>query len=145
MYSFCILVAKDEFLRKGQQTLYKETVSRLARFFRVMEDIHRIIYEDKDPEYIRFILRHFRQQMNERGQCNLTYLCNHYSFINASEPPFHQQPPAVTNATVPLTILSQREIDTVESELGQQLLSYAHAGTYTFRRICRMHRDRKEA
>lgn len=35
-------------------------------------------------------------------------------------------------------------MESVESRLGQQLLRYALAGTYTFRKICRLHRDRKE-
>jgi len=49
----------------------------------------------------------------------------------------------INSASVPITNLSEREINKIESELGRQLLEYASKGTYSFRKICRMHRDKK--
>lgn len=115
IYSTSILVAKEDFLRKGQCTLYKEAVLKLAQFFRVMEEMNKLIYEGESPEYLRSILADFRQQMNERGRCDLTHLCSHYAFINASSPPHHQETPQITPATVPVTILSQQEVESIES------------------------------
>jgi hypothetical protein len=113
IYSASILVGKADFLSKGQCALYKEAVVKLARFFRVMEEMNKVIYEGKHPEYLRSILANFRQQMNDRGHCDLSHLCSHYAFINASSPPYHQEAPILTPATVPVTLLSQREVDRV--------------------------------
>jgi hypothetical protein len=70
-----------------------------------MEEMHQIIYKNEHPEYLVSILTKFRQQMNERGRCDLTY-CNYYAFINASSPAYHQETPTITTATVPVTLLS---------------------------------------
>ena len=45
---------------------------------------------------------------------------------------------------MPITTLSEEEIDQIESETGQQLLWYAYRGIYTFKKICKLHPDKKE-
>lgn len=115
IYSVSILVNRSDYLDRTWQALYREIVSRFARFLRVIEETYHIIYEnDKYLQYIGELLGKFRKDINDRGQCDITHLCSHYSFINANRPLYPQTKNLVVNkASVPITILNESEIDRV--------------------------------
>jgi hypothetical protein len=46
---------------------------------------------------------------------------------------------------VPVTLLTEKEINMVESGLARQLLIYAYSGVFTFKKICRLHPEKKES
>lgn len=93
-YSISIIVSRKDYLDKSQQPLYKQVVAKLAKFLQVIEETHHIIYDNFTipayADYLTSILQTFRNQINTTGQCNLSHLCSHYSFINAGRPAFKQ-------------------------------------------------------
>lgn len=99
---------RSDYLDRTRQTLYRDIVSRFARFLRVIEETYHIIYEnDKYLQYIGELLHKFRKDINERGQCDITHLCSHYSFINANRPMYHQPKCLIVNkASVLITMLN---------------------------------------
>lgn len=55
-----------------------------------------------------------------------------------------QKKSRLNQASVPVTLLSDSEIELVESPFGRELLRYAFKGVFTFKKICKLHLDRKE-
>ena len=87
IYSLSLVVHKEDYLSAGRPALYRQVVSKLAQFFRVIEERHHIIYNHPAYEgYIASVLEQFLGEINERGTCDLAYLCSHYTFINTAHP-----------------------------------------------------------
>lgn len=114
IYSISILVSKTAYLNKVTQPLYKEIVSKIAQFFKFIEETNHIIYfHEKYSEYISTKLTQIHSELNAKGSSELTFQCHYFTFLNANYPPFLQNKPKIKQSSVPITLLSEPEIESI--------------------------------
>lgn len=107
IYSVSILVNKSDYLDQVKQPLYKHIVTKVAHFLKIIEETNHIIhYHHQFTSYIVNLLTHIFENINQKGTCDLTYLCNYYSFINVKHPPNIQNRCNILQSSVPVTVLS---------------------------------------
>jgi hypothetical protein len=60
IYSLSILVDKSEYLNKVKQPIYKQLVSKIAKFVKIIEESNHIIYDHpKYKQYIYSLLQYY--------------------------------------------------------------------------------------
>lgn len=110
-----------------------------------MEDNSNIIYNNSSSgPYLKLLLERIYTSIIKGEECTLSHFASCYTIININSSTL---PPIITEmkeSSVPITYLSESEIDDIQCSFGRALLKYARAGDFNIKKIYELMENRDQ-